>query len=93
VIKAFTKEVKTKDETIKILEAENTAQARNLKETSLSHAKELKGYESRIRNLETYIRRLDESKEQTLDAKDQVVHTHIYIQTLLHKTQSYLTRC
>jgi hypothetical protein len=85
VIKAFTKEAKTKDETIKILEAKNTAQARNLKETSLSHAKELKGSGSRIRSLESNIRRIVKLKQHTLDEKKQVIHTHIYIQTLLHK--------
>ena len=64
-------------------------QARRCEETSLSNEKRHKRCESRIRHLQTQFRRLHESTDQTLDEKQQVVQTHINIQTLLHKQHTY----
>ena len=71
------------------MDANQRVQSRLFKETSSSYDKKIEECESRIfnlqaqdesriRNLEAKIRRLDQSTQQQLDAKDQVIHTHNY---------------
>ena len=64
---------------------DKAARARRFKEASLTHEKAIEGYESQTHHLKRDARRLQESARQTCDAKQRVSHTHIYIQTLLHK--------
>ena len=54
------------------------------KEVSSLNEEDVKGYESEICSLQKTIRSLNQSTQQKLTDKDQVMYTHIYIQTLIH---------
>jgi hypothetical protein len=64
-------------------------QKHSLKEISSSHQKQINSYQSRIHILKMQTRRLHESTHKKIDEQDRVIHTHIYIQTLLHKQHTH----
>ena len=74
--------------TISILTAEKVSQNRLhnrvIKDitNTINLSTKIKGYE--IRSLQKTIRSLNQSTQQKLTDKDQVMYTHIYIQTLIH---------
>ena len=67
------------------MEENEMAQARLFKETSSAHGRAIKGHQSQIHYLKRDARRFQEWADQALVEKQRVSHTHIYIQTLLHK--------
>ena len=77
--------IQAKDARIQALRVDKAAQTRLFKEASLAHEKVIKEYESQIHYLKRDARRFQESADQALVEKQRVSHTHIYIQTLLHK--------
>ena len=104
MIRSLVAETHSKDKRITALDANQRVQSRLFKETSSSYDKKIEECESRIfnlqaqdesriRNLEAKIRRLEQSSQQQLDAKDQVIHTHNYIRTLLHKQHTHTSHC
>ena len=77
--------LKVKDQRRKLVTRKLNEERQTRKGILKRHGKQTKGLESQIRNLEMNNQRLLESADQTRDETKQVSHTHIYIQTLLHK--------
>ena len=58
------------------------------KEVSSLNEEDVKGYESKICSLQKTIRSLNQSTQQKLTEKDQVMHTHLQTDSNIH-TDSY----